>query len=75
MKILVGLCVSLFIAAQSPPCWALDDEPMAFPARGKVPPGYAPAYEATIRAAENEGKLVIYSTTDADVARPLIEDF
>jgi len=75
MKILVGLCVSLFMSALSPACWALDDEPMAFPARGKVPPGYAPAYETTIRAAENEGKLVIYSTTDADVARPLIEDF
>jgi iron(III) transport system substrate-binding protein len=75
MKILVGLCVSLFMAALSLPCSALEDEPIAFPARGKVPPGYAPAYEATIRAAENEGKLVIYSTTDADVARPLIDDF
>ena len=75
MKIVVGLCVSLFVAALSLPCWALEDEPVTFPARGKVPPGYAPAYEATIRAAENEGKLVIYATTDADVARPLIEDF
>jgi iron(III) transport system substrate-binding protein len=75
MKILLGLCVSMLMAALSPPCWALEDEAVPFPARGKVPPGYAPAYEATIRAAENEGKLVIYSTTDADVARPLIEDF
>jgi iron(III) transport system substrate-binding protein len=75
MKILLGLCVALSMAALSPPCRALEEEPMAFPARGKVPPGYAPAYEATIRAAEAEGHLVIYSTTDADVARPLIEDF
>jgi iron(III) transport system substrate-binding protein len=75
MKILAGVCASLSMLALSLPCRALDDEPMAFAARGKVPPGYAPAYEATIRAAENEGRLVIYSTTDAGVARPLIDDF
>ena len=40
-----------------------------------MPPGYAPAYEATIRAAEDEGRLVIYSTTDTSVASSLIEDF
>lgn len=71
MKILVGL----LLAALSSVCLARDDEVMPHPARGQVPQGYAPAYEATIRAAENEGKLVIYSTTDVDVAKPLIVDF
>ena len=75
MKMLVNLFLSLSVASLALPCAALEDEPMTFAARGKVPPGYAPAYEATIRAAEKEGKLVIYATTDADVAQPLIDDF
>ena len=76
MKMLIGLCVTLVMASLSAPCRAVDDdELMSSAPRGKVPPGYAPAYEATIRAAENEGRLVIYSTTDADVVRPLLDDF
>ena len=69
-KILAGA----LLAALSPFCLAIDEEPL-YPVPGKVPPGYAPAYEATLRAAESEGRLVIYSTTDEAVAEPLIADF
>ena len=51
------------------------DELMGYAPRGQVPPGYAAAYAATVKAAEDEGQLVIYATTDASVAKPLIADF
>lgn len=73
MKKLIGLGLvllfcSLGMAQES-------EELMGYAARGKLPPGYAPAYAATVRAAEDEGQLVIYATTDASVAAPLIADF
>jgi iron(III) transport system substrate-binding protein len=40
-----------------------------------VPAGYPADYEQVITAAEREGTVVIYSTTDLAVARPLIDDF
>jgi iron(III) transport system substrate-binding protein len=40
-----------------------------------VPSGYPPEYAATIRAAEDEGKLIIYSNTDIRAASDLVEDF
>jgi iron(III) transport system substrate-binding protein len=46
-----------------------------FPAKGQVPPGYPAQYAAIIAAAEQEGQLVIHSTTDIAVAAPLIDDF
>jgi iron(III) transport system substrate-binding protein len=46
-----------------------------FPTRGQVPASYPAQYAATIAAAEKEGKLVIYSTTDVGVASELIDDF
>jgi iron(III) transport system substrate-binding protein len=46
-----------------------------FPAKGQVPAGYPAQYAAIIAAAEQEGQLVIHSTTDIGVAAPLIEDF
>src|SRR5471032_1322256 len=46
-----------------------------FPAKGRVPQGYPAQYAAIIAAAEQEGELVIHSTTDIGVAAPLIEDF
>jgi iron(III) transport system substrate-binding protein len=50
-------------------------EVVRFPAKGQVPPGYRADYAATIAAAEQEGALVIHSTTDLNIARALIDDF
>jgi iron(III) transport system substrate-binding protein len=75
MRRFIGLYLVLACAAWSQAVMALDDELLLHPPRGQLPPGYAPAYEATIRAAEDEGRLVIYSTTDTSVASFLIEDF
>jgi iron(III) transport system substrate-binding protein len=58
------------------PAWAQDaDDLMGYAPRAQQPPGYAPAYAAMVRAAEDEGRLVIYATTDTAVARPLLADF
>lgn len=71
MKYFLALCWLVL----SSTCFAREEEVMPFPPKGQVPPGYAPAYEATIRAAENEASLVIYATTDTAVAKYLIDDF
>jgi len=72
MKLLTGLGLALLASLG----WAQEpEELMSYAARGQVPTGYPPTYAATIRAAEDEGKLVIYATTDTAVARPLIADF
>ena len=72
IKLVVLAFAALFCAAAP----AQDtEELMGYAPRGKVPPGYAPAYAATVKAAEDEGQLVIYATTDASVAKPLIADF
>jgi iron(III) transport system substrate-binding protein len=71
MKIWIGLLLATLCTV----CPAREDEPIPRPPRANVPQGYPAAYEATVRAAENEGRLVIYSTTDEAVARPLIADF
>jgi iron(III) transport system substrate-binding protein len=44
-------------------------------AQAQVPPGYPADYAQTIDAAKKEGKVVIYATTDAVAANPLIKDF
>jgi iron(III) transport system substrate-binding protein len=54
---------------------ATAEEIIRFPAKGQVPPGYPAQYAAIIAAAEQEGQLVIHSTTDIGVAAPLIDDF
>ena len=69
------LLFALFWLVLSATGFALEQEAMPYPARGQVPPGYAAAYEATIRAAEDEAGLVVYSTTDATVAKHLVADF
>ena len=71
----LGLLLVLILSAASPACLAVDDELLPRATRGRVPPGYAPAYAATVGAAEDEGRLVIYSTTDLRVATFLIDDF
>jgi len=76
MRRLIGLLLGLAFAAASPACLAFDeDELMPHAPRAQLPPGYAHTYEATIRAGEDEGRLVIYSTTDASAASFLIDDF
>jgi len=72
MKRLVGLVLALLASL----CWAQEpEELMGYAARGRVPAGYPASYAATVRAAEDEGRLVIYSTTDIAVAKPLLADF
>jgi iron(III) transport system substrate-binding protein len=44
-------------------------------AQAQVPPGYPADYASIIDAAKKEGKVVVYATTDAVAANPLIRDF
>ena len=44
-------------------------------ASAQAPQGYPPDYAKVIEAAKKEGKVVIYSTTDAVAGNPLIKDF
>ena len=64
--ILLALCCFSF---------AKELEVLPYPPSGQVPSGYPPEYAATIRAAEDEGKLIIYSNTDIRPASELLEDF
>ena len=45
------------------------------PAHAQVPQGYPADYAKIVEAAKKEGKVVVYSTTDAVAANPLIKDF
>jgi iron(III) transport system substrate-binding protein len=44
-------------------------------ARAQVPAGYPAGYQAIIDAAKKEGKVVIYTPTDAAAGRPLVKEF
>jgi iron(III) transport system substrate-binding protein len=44
-------------------------------ALAQVPSGYPADYQKVIDAAKKEGRVVIYSTTDASVAAPIVKDF
>lgn len=48
---------------------------LAGSAFAQVPAGYPADYSKIVDAAKKEGKLVIYSTTDAVSATPLVKDF
>src|SRR5471032_2365532 len=48
---------------------------LATGALAQVPAGYPADYSTIVDAAKKEGKVVIYSTTDAVSANPLIKDF
>ncbi|WDD91793.1 ABC transporter substrate-binding protein [Burkholderia sp. FERM BP-3421] len=41
----------------------------------QAPAGYPGNYQGIIDAAKKEGKLIVYSTTDTGLVRPLIKDF
>src|SRR6267142_5798806 len=44
-------------------------------AQAQVPAGYPAEYKAVVDGAKKEGKVVVYSTTDAKLVQPLIKDF
>ena len=44
-------------------------------AQAQVPEGYPADYSKLVDAAKKEGKVVVYATTDAASANPLIKDF
>jgi iron(III) transport system substrate-binding protein len=70
------LCVSLLCFVLGTLCvQATAQQVIRFPAKGQVPAGYPAQYAAIIAAAEQEGQLVIHSTTDIRIAAPLIDDF
>ena len=69
------LSVGAILLALSCFSLAKEEEVLPYPPSGQVPSGYPPEYAATIRAAEDEGKLIIYSNTDIRVASDLVEDF
>jgi iron(III) transport system substrate-binding protein len=58
----------VFFAAAAAVLWAAA-------AQAQVPAGYPADYAATIDAAKKEGRLVVYSTTDAAAANALLKDF
>lgn len=74
-KSLAQLLVIGAIALAGWPALPQTDELLTYAPRAAAPQGYPDSYKAIVRAAEDEGRLVIYSTTDADVAAPLIADF
>ncbi|PLP96267.1 ABC transporter substrate-binding protein [Cupriavidus pauculus] len=51
------------------------DEMLDYAPRAQAPPGYTPDYAGIVRAAEDEGRLVVYATTDADLVGPLLAEF
>ena len=48
---------------------------LAFGTHAQVPAGYPADYAKIVDGAKKEGKVVVYSTTDAKLAQPLIKDF
>src|SRR5437773_10729491 len=48
---------------------------VALGAQAQVPAGYPADYAKSVDAAKKEGKVVVYSTTDAKLVTPLIKDF
>src|SRR4029079_19185207 len=48
---------------------------LAAGAQAQVPAGYPADYKAIVDGAKKEGKVVVYSTTEAKLVQPLIKDF
>jgi hypothetical protein len=48
---------------------------LGFAAHAQIPAGYPADYAATVAAAEKEGKVVVYSSTDSTSTKPLLADF
>ena len=54
---------------------ALAIAALASAAQAQVPQGYPAEYGKLIEAANKEGRVVVYSTTDAAASNPLLRDF
>jgi iron(III) transport system substrate-binding protein len=67
---LLGIAVSFLSLTAT-----ADEDYLRYPPKGQVPSGYPSEYAQVIRAAEDEGDLVIYSTTDRNIAHDLIKGF
>lgn len=74
-RALVGLGLGLGLGLPLAGAAQEASELLDYAPRAKAPPGYAPEYAGIVRAAEDEGRLVIYATTDADLMGPLLADF
>ncbi len=71
-----GLAYLLVLGGLMLAGWSAQaQDEIGYARRASAPPGYPESYRTIVRAAEDEGRLVIYSTTDAHVAAPLIADF
>ncbi|HSS69478.1 MAG TPA: ABC transporter substrate-binding protein [Casimicrobiaceae bacterium] len=55
--------------------FALLASAFALAVQAQVPAGYPADYAKIIDGAKKEGKVVVYSTTDAKLVQPLIKDF
>jgi iron(III) transport system substrate-binding protein len=67
---------ALALAVATPWASAQDaDELMDYARRAPLPPGVPAEYARVVRAAEDEGRLVVYGTTDENLVRPLLADF
>lgn len=54
---------------------ALTALAIAMPAAAQVPTGYPAGYQAVIDAARKEGKVTVYTPTDAAAGKPLVKEF
>ena len=55
--------------------FALFASAFALAVQAQVPAGYPADYAKIVDGAKKEGKVVVYSTTDAKLVQPLIKDF
>lgn len=56
-------------------CLALATAALAANAQAQVPAGYPASYQTLIDAAKKEGKLTVYTPTDAAAGKPLVKEF
>ncbi|HZT55709.1 MAG TPA: ABC transporter substrate-binding protein, partial [Burkholderiaceae bacterium] len=75
MRIRIALITALALCATLAAAQQDEGDALGYATRAKAPPGYPASYQAMVRAAEDEGRVIVYSTTDEAVARPLIADF
>jgi len=74
-RALLGLALAAPLATPFAAAAQESSELLDYAPRASAPPGYAPDYARIVRAAEDEGRLIVYSTTDADLVQPLLADF
>ena len=74
MNVSIGL-LGIVVSFLSLTATATEEDYLRYPPKGQVPSGYVSEYAQIIRAAEDEGELVIYSTTDKNIVHDLIKGF